>query len=154
MGIVSSFRRVACGSAIALAMTVSAHAETLMLVNSDAIGSITDRMNVYFAEDLEKRSGGDIKVNYIAGNSLGSGPQVMDQLIAYRLTVVRDEERTGFNQLIESLDHLIVKAPAIRISASSRRGPVPNARRRAPANPARESASHHGLILFFAYVAR
>lgn len=82
MGIVSSFRRVACGSAIALSMTVSAHAETLMLVNSDAIGSITDRMNVYFAEDLEKRSGGDIKVNYIAGNSLGSGPQVMDQLIA------------------------------------------------------------------------
>lgn len=76
-------RFAAVVAAVAIACTGTAHAEeTITLVNSDAIGSITDRMNQYFKEDLERRSGGEIKVNYIPGESFGSAKQVMDQMIA------------------------------------------------------------------------
>lgn len=67
---------VACSSSVAFAK------ETITLVNSDAIGSITDRMNEYFKKDLEQRSGGEVEVNYIPGESFGSAKQVMDQMIA------------------------------------------------------------------------
>lgn len=75
-------RSALLAASVALTAAAPVAAETLMLVNSDAIGSITDRMNEHFAADLEERSGGEIEVNYIAGESLGSAPQVTDQMIA------------------------------------------------------------------------
>lgn len=57
-----------------------ANAETLTLVNADALGSPMDLMNGHFAKILEEKSNGDIKVNYISGNQLGTPPQVMDQM--------------------------------------------------------------------------
>lgn len=74
------------GAAVLGGLGRAAHAQSqtqsLMLANSDALESITDRMNKYFKAGLEKRSGGKVAVNYIAGQSLGSAPQVMDQMIA------------------------------------------------------------------------
>lgn len=70
-------------SAAALcALSFAASAETLVLVNADALGSPMDRMNSHFAELVEERSGGEIDVNYISGNQLGTPPQVMDQISA------------------------------------------------------------------------
>ena len=59
---------------------MAAQAETLTLVNSDAIDSQMDRMNIHFMELVEERSGGEIEVNYITGTQLGTPPQVMDQM--------------------------------------------------------------------------
>jgi TRAP-type C4-dicarboxylate transport system substrate-binding protein len=71
-----------CAAAFGAVGPARAQSQTLMLANSDALESITDRMNKFFKADLEKRSNGQIRVNYIAGQSLGSAPQVMDQMIA------------------------------------------------------------------------
>lgn len=68
------------GAVAACAMAFNAFAETLTLVNSDAIDSQMDRMNKYFKGLVEERSGGDITVNYITGTQLGTPPQVMDQM--------------------------------------------------------------------------
>ncbi len=74
---------LAIASAVALSgWGVAAAKETVTLVNSDAIGSITDRMNQYFKRDLEQRSDGEFTVNYIPGESFGSAKQVMDQMIS------------------------------------------------------------------------
>ncbi|MFV0382974.1 TRAP transporter substrate-binding protein [Paracoccus sp. (in: a-proteobacteria)] len=59
-----------------------AAAETLVLVNADTIGSPMDQMNAHFAELIRDRSNGEIEVNYITGNQLGTPPQVMDQISA------------------------------------------------------------------------
>ena len=64
----------------ACAMSFGASAETLTLVNSDAIDGQMDRMNKHFKSLVEERSGGTIKVNYITGTQLGTPPQVMDQM--------------------------------------------------------------------------
>ena len=61
-------------------VALGAQAETLTLVNSDAIDSQMDRMNIHFKGLVEERSGGDIEVNYITGTQLGTPPQVMDQM--------------------------------------------------------------------------
>jgi TRAP-type C4-dicarboxylate transport system substrate-binding protein len=73
---------MACAVTVAVSLPSIAVAETLMLANSDAIGSPIDRMNIYFKEQVEARSGGDLTVNYIPGEQLGSAPQVMDQVSA------------------------------------------------------------------------
>ena len=76
-------RGAACAlCALALAAAPARAAESITLVNSDSVGSITDRMNNWFKEDLERRSGGELTVNYIPGESFGSAKQVMDQMIA------------------------------------------------------------------------
>ena len=68
------------GAVAACVMAVGAYAESLTLVNSDAIDSQMDRMNKHFKGLVEERSGGDITVNYITGTQLGTPPQVMDQM--------------------------------------------------------------------------
>ncbi|CUI70884.1 TRAP transporter substrate-binding protein [Cognatishimia activa] len=68
------------GAVAACAMAFGVSAETLTLVNSDAIDSQMDRMNKHFKGLVEERSGGDITVNYITGTQLGTPPQVMDQM--------------------------------------------------------------------------
>lgn len=68
------------GAIAACTMAASASAETLTLVNADTIGSPMDLMNSHFAELIEERSNGEITVNYISGNQLGTPPQVMDQM--------------------------------------------------------------------------
>ncbi|EGU57771.1 TRAP dicarboxylate transporter DctP subunit [Vibrio nigripulchritudo ATCC 27043] len=68
------------GGVLALSAAFSAAAETFVLVNADSIGSPMDEMNKHFAELVEQRSDGKIKVNYITGTQLGTPPQVMDQI--------------------------------------------------------------------------
>ncbi|WP_237324153.1 TRAP transporter substrate-binding protein [Vibrio penaeicida] len=65
---------------LALSATFTAAAETFVLVNADSIGSPMDKMNKHFAELVEARSDGNIKVSYITGTQLGTPPQVMDQI--------------------------------------------------------------------------
>lgn len=76
------FVRVALMIAVSLYGATAFAKDTITLVNSDALGSITDRMNNYFKQNLEQRSGGDLSVNYIPGESFGSAKQVMDQMIS------------------------------------------------------------------------
>lgn len=70
------------GAAVASLFSLGASAETLVLVNADTIGSPMDQMNAHFAKLIEERSNGEIDVNYISGNQLGTPPQVMDQISA------------------------------------------------------------------------
>lgn len=70
------------GAAMVTGLAFGASAETLMLVNADSIDSPMDKMNKHFAQLLEERSDGAIKVNYITGTQLGTPPQVMDQISA------------------------------------------------------------------------
>ncbi|MFV0333292.1 MAG: TRAP transporter substrate-binding protein [Tropicimonas sp.] len=76
-----NFKATLAGAAIGL-LAAGASAETLVLVNADTIGSPMDLMNAHFAELIEERSNGEIDVNYISGNQLGTPPQVMDQMSA------------------------------------------------------------------------
>ena len=81
--IIKKYTTLVVSSIIALSLVNVAHTkEVITLVNSDSVGSITDRMNEYFKADLERRSNGEIEVNYIPGESFGSAKQVMDQMIA------------------------------------------------------------------------
>ncbi len=68
------------GAVAAYAIAFGASAETLTLVNSDAIDSQMDRMNKHFKGLVEERSNGEIDINYITGTQLGTPPQVMDQM--------------------------------------------------------------------------
>ncbi len=76
------FNTLLAGTALSCSLAFSAHAETLFLVNADAIDSPMDLMNKHFVGLVEERSNGEIEVNYITGNQLGTPPQVMDQISA------------------------------------------------------------------------
>lgn len=75
-----NMRTTLLGAVAACTLAFGASAETLTLVNADTIGSPMDKMNAHFAELIEERSNGEIDVNYITGNQLGTPPQVMDQM--------------------------------------------------------------------------
>ena len=75
-----NIRTTILGAVAACGLAFSVSAETLTLVNSDAIDSQMDRMNKHFKGLVEERSGGEIEVNYITGTQLGTPPQVMDQM--------------------------------------------------------------------------
>lgn len=75
-----NFKSTLIGAVAACTLAFGVSAETLTLVNSDAIDSQMDRMNLHFKALVEERSGGDIEVNYITGTQLGTPPQVMDQM--------------------------------------------------------------------------
>ncbi|MGH0002275.1 TRAP transporter substrate-binding protein [Pseudovibrio ascidiaceicola] len=78
----SYIKSLLLGASAAVAISFAAQAETLVLVNADAIDSPVDLMNKHFAKLVEERSNGDIDVSYITGTQLGTPPQVMDQLSA------------------------------------------------------------------------
>ncbi len=68
------------GAIAACNLAFGASAESLVLVNADAVGAPMDLMNLHFARLVEERSNGEIDVNYISGSQLGTPPQVMDQI--------------------------------------------------------------------------
>ncbi|MEM9634055.1 MAG: TRAP transporter substrate-binding protein [Pseudomonadota bacterium] len=77
-----NIKAILMGAATACTIAFGASAETLTLVNADSIGSPMDQMNAHFAKLIEERSDGEIEVNYVSGNQLGTPPQVMDQISA------------------------------------------------------------------------
>ena len=57
-------------------------AETELIIGGSApVGSLIDRANRRFADLVTDRSGGDLKVNFIAGEQLGSDIQVIEQMM-------------------------------------------------------------------------
>jgi TRAP-type transport system periplasmic protein len=54
---------------------------TLTFGGSDAIGSILDVQNKFFTKLVNERSGGKLKVNFIAGEQLGNDMQVIEQMM-------------------------------------------------------------------------
>jgi TRAP-type C4-dicarboxylate transport system substrate-binding protein len=54
-------------------------ATTIVVAGSDATGALLERMGRRFADLVEKKSGGQISPKFIAGQSLGSAQQVMEQ---------------------------------------------------------------------------
>ncbi|MDG3085368.1 TRAP transporter substrate-binding protein [Vibrio hannami] len=56
-----------------------AQAEKLVIAGSEAVGSLLDRMSVQLAEGIKKHSNGNLEVNLIRGNAMGTAPQVIQQ---------------------------------------------------------------------------
>lgn len=54
---------------------------TLTFGGSDAVGSLLDRANSRFAELVTERTGGEVTVNFIAGEQLGSDIDVIQQMM-------------------------------------------------------------------------
>lgn len=70
-------------AAVALsALSLAAQAQTVLTFGgSDAVGSLLDRANTRFAELVNERAGGELKVNFISGEQLGSDLDVIQQLM-------------------------------------------------------------------------
>lgn len=78
-------------AALALSAAVPAAAQTtLTFGGSDAIGSPLDQQNKHFTELVNQRAGGKLKVNFIAGEQLGSDMQVIEQMMQGSVHVYGD----------------------------------------------------------------
>jgi len=58
---------------------------------SDAIGSIFDRQNKMFTELVNKKLDGKLKINFIAGEQLGSDMQVIEQMMGDSVQLYGDD---------------------------------------------------------------
>jgi len=68
--------------AAGLALAGIAEAQTtLTFAGSDAVGSLLDRANTRFSELVTERTGGEVTVNFIAGEQLGNDNDVIQQLM-------------------------------------------------------------------------
>ena len=71
-----------CALGAAGVLSAGAAAQTtLTFGGSDAIGSILDVQNKFFTKLVNERSGGKLKVNFIAGEQLGNDMQVIEQMM-------------------------------------------------------------------------
>ena len=61
--------------------TVAQAEVTLTFGGSDAVGSLLDRANTRFSELVTERTGGEVTVNFIAGEQLGSDIDVIQQMM-------------------------------------------------------------------------
>ncbi|MBL8671924.1 MAG: TRAP transporter substrate-binding protein DctP, partial [Alphaproteobacteria bacterium] len=78
-------------AALALSAAVPAAAQTtLTFGGSDAIGSPLDQQNKHFTELVNQRAGGKLKVNFIAGEQLGSDMQVIEQMMQGSVQIYGD----------------------------------------------------------------
>jgi tripartite ATP-independent transporter DctP family solute receptor len=57
---------------------------------SDAIGSLLDLQNKQFTKIVNERAGGKLKVNFIAGEQLGSDMQVIEQMMQNAVQIYGD----------------------------------------------------------------
>ncbi|MDV7105102.1 TRAP transporter substrate-binding protein [Vibrio sp. TH_r3] len=64
---------------IAALLPSFANAEKLIIAGSEAVGSLLDRMSIQLADKIEKYSNGELDVNLIRGNAMGTAPQVIQQ---------------------------------------------------------------------------
>lgn len=70
------------GSSVLAGLLLASAAQadaTLVVAGAEAPGSLLERMGQRFATLVEQKSDGHIKANFIPGQSLGSGQQVMEQ---------------------------------------------------------------------------
>jgi tripartite ATP-independent transporter DctP family solute receptor len=63
---------------------------TLTFGGSDAIGSILDQQNKQFTKIVNEKSGGKLRVNFIAGEQLGSDMQVIEQMMQGSVQIYGD----------------------------------------------------------------
>lgn len=71
-----------CAAGLLAAGTASATAQTtLTFGGSDAVGSLLDRANSRFSELVTERTGGEVTVNFISGEQLGSDIDVIQQMM-------------------------------------------------------------------------
>lgn len=71
-------------AAVAAAAFLSAPSQaqtTLVFGGSDALGSILDQQNKKFTQIVNEKGGGKLRVNFIAGEQLGSDMQVIEQMM-------------------------------------------------------------------------
>ncbi|MCP5156196.1 MAG: TRAP transporter substrate-binding protein [Ectothiorhodospiraceae bacterium] len=75
-------RRPLVAMALAGLVSTAASAQTtLTFGGSDAVGSLLDRANARFAELVNERAAGALKVNFIQGEQLGNDIQVIEQMM-------------------------------------------------------------------------
>jgi TRAP-type transport system periplasmic protein len=82
---------VIAGIALAAFLPVSAKAQTtLVFGGSDAVGSILDQQNKQFTKIVNEKSGGKLRVNFIAGEQLGNDMQVIEQMMQGSVQIYGD----------------------------------------------------------------
>jgi TRAP-type transport system periplasmic protein len=75
-------KRTLTGAAVlALLATPAAAQTTLIFGGSDALGTILDRGNTMFSELVTERTGGEVAVNFIAGEQLGTDIDVIQAMM-------------------------------------------------------------------------
>jgi TRAP-type transport system periplasmic protein len=77
-------KRIWTAAALSAALLFSPAAkaqQTLILGGSDAVGSIIDRGNARFAQLVNERAAGKLKINFIQGEQLGNDVQVIEQMM-------------------------------------------------------------------------
>lgn len=72
---------LAAGLVSGLVWTTANAQSELTFGGSDAVGSLLDRANAHFAELVNQRAGGKLKVNFIQGEQLGNDIQVIEQMM-------------------------------------------------------------------------
>jgi TRAP-type C4-dicarboxylate transport system substrate-binding protein len=83
-------RRLAGVAALTAAIAAPAGAQTLTFGGSDSVGTILDQQNKYFTKLVNERAGGKLKVNFIAGEQLGSDMQVIEQMMQNSVQIYGD----------------------------------------------------------------
>ncbi|WP_459615353.1 TRAP transporter substrate-binding protein [Bordetella sp. 2513F-2] len=74
------------------ALPVTAHAQkTAIFGASDAAGSLYDRQNRMFVDEVNKRAAGKLKINYIPGEQLGNDVQVIEQVMGNSVQFYGDD---------------------------------------------------------------
>jgi tripartite ATP-independent transporter DctP family solute receptor len=78
-----SSKAIFTAAAVLVASAVTAGAQqTATFGGSDALGSLYDRQNRMFTELVNERAKGELTINYIEGEQLGSDVQVIEQVMA------------------------------------------------------------------------
>lgn len=81
-------------------MMQTAGATTITLGGSDAVGSLVDRQNEMFANEVnEKGAELDLEVNFVRGEALGSDSDVIEQMMAGGVQAYGDELGWYANQV-------------------------------------------------------
>lgn len=83
-------RRLAGVAALTAAIAAPAGAQTLTFGGSDSVGTILDQQNKHFTKLVNDRAGGKLKVNFIAGEQLGSDMQVIEQMMQNSVQIYGD----------------------------------------------------------------
>jgi tripartite ATP-independent transporter DctP family solute receptor len=79
------------GVALAAFLPGAAQAQTTLIFGgSDALGSILDQQNKQFTKIVNEKAGGKLRVNFIAGEQLGSDMQVIEQMMQGSVQIYGD----------------------------------------------------------------
>lgn len=87
-------RRFLTGAVAALCMTFAAGAEAktvLTFAGSDPVGSLFDRQNLMFTQEVNAAGKGELEIKFIQGEALGNDAAVIEQLMAGGVQLYGDE---------------------------------------------------------------